>query len=182
VINMRVLLAGLCAGIVSTAASHAAPVPLNVRTGLWEMTSSGQTTGAPAFPASILAQLPPERRAKIEAAMNARRTQQSTPRVTKQCITEKSLHRGFNPDSRSGPELSCQTTVASSTATIMEVHENCTGREKVKGTFRFEALTPDTMNGTIDMVMTDGTHTMTIKRVISGKWLSADCGNVKSRE
>jgi hypothetical protein len=64
----------------------------------------------------------------------------------------------------------------------MEVHENCTGREKVKGTFRFEALTPDTMNGTINMVMTDGTHAMTIKRVISGKWLSADCGNVKSRE
>jgi hypothetical protein len=35
------------------------------------------------------------------------------------------------------------------------------------------------MTGTINMTITDGVRTMTVKRVVNGKWLAADCGNLK---
>jgi hypothetical protein len=35
------------------------------------------------------------------------------------------------------------------------------------------------MTGTINMTITDGVRTMNVKRVVNGKWLAADCGDLK---
>jgi hypothetical protein len=181
VTNMRVLLAGLCAGIVSTAASQAAPMPLHVRTGLWEMTSSGKTTGAPPIPANILAQMPPDRRAKLQAAIAARQARSAAPRVKKQCITAKSMQRGFHVGGNKD-EPGYHQTMATSTASVMEVREECGGREKTSGIYHFEATNPETITGNLSVTVSDGVHTMHMTRVIHGKWLSADCGNLKGSD
>ena len=110
--------------------------------------------------------------------MAANATRVSAPHVSKQCVTEKSLQRGFKPDEDKAGQ-SCQQTVLSSSATVMDVRQECTGRDKTSGHFRFEAVNSETINGTIDMTMTDGVHTMAVKRVMHGKWLAADCGNLK---
>ena len=73
----RILLAVLATGF-GVSASQADPVTINVRTGLWEMTSSGQTTGTPPIPAEAFARLTPEQRAKFEAAMTARGGRQAS--------------------------------------------------------------------------------------------------------
>ena len=175
----RVLFAGLALSCCA-AAALADPISLHVRPGLWEMTSSGQASGAPPIPPELLARLPPERRAKFEAAMAASMARTAAPRSHRQCVTEENLAHGFNPEKVPAGAGQCTQTVVSSTASVMEVHEECTGREKVSATFHFEAANPESMNGTIDMVMSDGVHSMNVKRVIQGKWLGADCGNVKS--
>ncbi|MGH6664734.1 MAG: DUF3617 domain-containing protein, partial [Pseudolabrys sp.] len=98
----------------------------------------------------------------------------------KQCVTAENLAHGFDLNEKAKGVHQCKPTVVTSTGSVMEVREECAGREKVSGTFHFEAASPETMNGTIDMTMSDGVHTMTVKRVMHGKWLGADCGGVKS--
>ena len=46
--------------------------PLDVKTGQWESTMTGQTTGMPPIPDDVLNRMTPEQRAKIQAAMQAR--------------------------------------------------------------------------------------------------------------
>src|SRR5450759_6027344 len=94
----RLLIAGFCVCNILIFPSYAAASGLNLKPGLWEMTWSGQTTGAPPIPADVLAQMPPERRAKFEAAMAANANRTSAPHANKQCITENSLQRGLEVD------------------------------------------------------------------------------------
>ena len=54
--------------------------------------------------------------------------------------------------------------------------------QKATGTMRFQAAGPRAVTGTVDVVATNGTRTMTIKNTIQGKWLSADCGTLKPGE
>lgn len=176
----RLLFAGLFVSNILIFPGYGAAATLNLKSGLWEMTWTEQTTGGPPVPEEVLARMTPERRATFDAAMaanNAKRA--SEPRVRKQCITEKSLQRGLNVDENKGGSP-CQQTLLSSTASVMDMRQECTGREKMSGTSHFEAVGPNTLTGTIDMTMTDGVRTTTVKRVMLGKWLSADCGNLKN--
>ena len=50
--------------------------PIDMRTGLWEVSTQRATTGMPQMPAippAALAQMPPAQRAQIEAMLKARR-------------------------------------------------------------------------------------------------------------
>ena len=175
-----VLLAGLAVTSCCIIAVQAAPVALNLRPGLWEMTTSGETTGAPPIPADLLARMPPERRAKFEAAMAASHARSATPHAFKQCITPESLQRGLKVDDKNN-DPTCKQTVVSSTGSVMDMRMECASSNRTSsGTFHFEAASREAVAGTINMTIGDGAHNMTIKRVIQGKWLSADCGNVKS--
>lgn len=176
----RLLFAGLWVSNILIFPGYAAAATLNLKPGLWEITSTEQTTGAPPIPEDILARMTPERRTKFDAAIAANNaTRASEPRVRKQCITEKSLQRGLNVDEDKGGG-SCHQTLVSSTASAMDMRQECTGREKMSGTSHFEAVAPEALTGTIDMTMTDGVGTTTVKRVMHGKWLAADCGNLKN--
>ncbi len=175
--TLRILSLALSLGVAGVAVSQAAPVSLNVNLGLWEVTSTGQTSGAPPIPTAQLDALPPAQRARIEAAMSAAMAASNKPHVYKECVTAESLQRGLNPD----PQMAnnCKQTVVSSSPTAMEVQIECTGRQKTTGTVSFETSGPAAMSGTVDMTVTDGTHTMNVTRQLQGKWLGADCGTVK---
>ncbi len=144
------------------------------------MTSTGKTTGAPPIPAELLARMTPEQRAKFQAAMAASMARSSVPHVYKQCITERSLQRGIElQKSNNNGARNCRQTIVSSGASVIEVHEECYGREKTSGTFHFETVGPQTVTGTIHMTMTEGAHTMTVNRTLQGKWVGGDCGSLK---
>ncbi|HTE88846.1 MAG TPA: hypothetical protein VK639_07845 [Terriglobales bacterium] len=68
---MRTILAGLV--MLSSVTVWAADKlqPLNVKTGLWETTTTRITSGEIPIPAEMLARLTPEQRAKMEARMKA---------------------------------------------------------------------------------------------------------------
>jgi hypothetical protein len=150
---------------------------LNVNPGLWEVTTVSQTSGQMPVPEEMLAKMSPEQRARIQEAMKQVMERAREPRVFKECITAQQIRDGLRKAMMD--RESCKRTVVSSSATLLEMHEECTGRQQSTGTYRFEAPDPGTMHGTIDMVMTRGTHAMNVKGHIDGKWLSADCGNVK---
>jgi len=176
----RILFTGLALACGATFAAQAAPVMLNIRPGLWEMSTQGEASGTLPVPPELLARMTPERRAKFEAAMAASRARMSKPHTSKQCISEASLKRGIDVDQDKG-EHHCRETVLSSSSSVMDLHMECSGgRATTTGTIHFQAASPEAVTGTINMAISDGAHTMTMKRVIEGKWVAADCGDVKS--
>lgn len=138
------------AALLGIAGSGLAQTPtLDLKPGLWEVTSVGTMTGAPPI----------------------------QPQVARNCVTENQLRRGLNFDDRPNP--SCQRTMVSTSSSLLVVHEECTGARHMVGDFRFTAIDRETMKGDIDVVMVNGADTTTMKRSLQGKWLSSDCGDVK---
>src|SRR5690348_6570180 len=114
--------AALIGGALLTVASVAwGAATLDVKTGLWEMTSVGETSGRPPIPAEVLAKMTPEQRAKIEQQMAAGMAAANQPHVRKECITQKALERGLNFENRPN----CKTTVLNSTPRLLDIAMEC---------------------------------------------------------
>ena len=170
-----VLTLGGTVGFVMLA--YAADPALDVKTGLWELTSTGTMSGAPPIPQEALARMTPEQRAKMESAMQEAIGRNNQPHVSKSCITQKQLEKA--PNFAEQQNKSCKQTVVNRTTSLIETRVECSGPQKMTGTFRFQAQSREAIHGDVSMVMSDGNKTMTSKHTIQGKWLGADCGNVK---
>ena len=77
------------------------------------------------------------------------------------------------------PASDCKETLVSNTAKVMEMRLQCSGETRGNGTYRFEAVSREEVRGTMTMTVSSGSDTMTMKRVMNGRWLGSDCGNVK---
>jgi Protein of unknown function (DUF3617) len=148
--------------------------PLGAKPGLWETAVTYQSSGMPAIPPEALARMPPEQRARIEAAMGAPHTAQS-------CMTgdsfKKPLAYGDNPNS------SCKRTVTASTAGGMDFHVECdNGRVKSSGDGHVQAVSPESIKGETTMnTIVQGGRAMTSKISFTSRWLGPDCGSVKPK-
>ncbi len=155
-------------------------VPPNIRIGLWEITETHNMTGMPAMPAippEALANMTPEQRAQMEARMKD--SFGGGPRATtrKYCVTKEKLEKDsvFGDDRKE-----CTRTVLSSSSRSTEVKIQCKEKEMTSdGTFKFEALTPESVKGTVRMVMTGEGRTMNMNFDFVSKYLGASCGDVK---
>jgi hypothetical protein len=173
--------------ICCVAAPAAAQAPaMDVKTGLWEVSSTRSSAGMPRMPAmpqippEVLAQMPPAQRARIESAMRAAQGQSGGTHTSQVCVTQESLKRGLAFGAEDRP--SCQQTVSKGSRTARELQMTCTergGRQTIH--VRYEAPTPDTMSGTVDIVMSDGGRQMSMKQVMRGRWIGPDCGDVKPK-
>ena len=115
-----------CSAVLSAADFR----PLDVKTGQWETTVSGQTTGMPPIPDSVLNQLTPEQRAKMQAAMQANSGAKST--LSKHCMTQQDLQKGFNLQEQA--TKTCSHVVVTSTGSKEEIRMDCaTGRGEDHG-------------------------------------------------
>jgi len=178
--KQRLLALGAAVTFGGTVSTLAAGTTLDVSTGLWEVTSSGETTGVPPIPPEVLARLPPAQRAQVEASIAAAIAQSSKPTKARTCITEKTLQRGLDFNQR---ELAnCRRTVVNSSSSQLDVQMECTGDETMNGTFHFEAINRQTIRGNLHLVVSNGGNAMTMKRSIQGRWLSSDCGTVKAED
>ena len=164
---------------VAAAAASAAPAAdpaFDVKPGLWETTTSGSMSGAPPIPPDVLAQMSPDQRSKVEAAI----ARANGTRTRKSCLTAEQLRRGPNlaqPDSKS-----CTQSIVTRTATELEIRQVCTnnGAQTMSGTVRFQAVNRETVTGTADFsVNNGGGGTTRMQHKISGRWLGADCGSIK---
>src|SRR3954447_6932119 len=107
--------------------------PLNVKTGLWQVTEVSTIAGAPPITPDIQAALDkmtPERRARAEAMMKSRFG--GTPHTTQyqKCITAKDLNS--NPFVN-GPGEKCTWTTVNSTASDMEARGTACEAGKEQG-------------------------------------------------
>jgi hypothetical protein len=160
---------------------------INVRTGLWEVTSERTSQGMPQMPKSmpqlppeVLAAMPPAQRKQIENAMKSARANTGGSSVKKSCVTRETLARGLTLGGKDDP--SCKRTVHTQSATKWEMQEICTdARGQHVFHVRYEAPTPTTINGTVNITMNNGGRTMSMKNVMRGRWLGPDCGDVKPK-
>jgi Protein of unknown function (DUF3617) len=151
--------------------------PLNVTPGLWEMTSQSDTSGPPPIPPEAMANMTPEQKQKFEAAMQAMMAKQHQPHTVRACVTADEIKRGFTGGDQ---DKECQKTIVNSTPKLLDMTMTCTGDgQQSTGTFHYEAADPQTVAGNIDMHISRGAQTMEIKNEMHGKWVAADCGDVK---
>lgn len=149
----------------------AAAEPLNVKLGLWEISSETRMTGLPPLPKELLDQMSAEQRATLQAAIKSQTGGEPLRDTSKQCVTREDLENPFNDD-----ELkNCERTVVSSSSTRQEFRLVCTGERAGEGTFRINTPTPESMTGEFELKVANGADTMTITSRMQGKWLGADC-------
>ncbi|HEY7641830.1 MAG TPA: DUF3617 domain-containing protein [Steroidobacteraceae bacterium] len=164
-----VLLAGCCAAPLALAADK-----LDVKPGLWEITSSHQISGIPPMPKDWADKVTPEQRAQMEAAFRAEAQKGPQTDTERECITQKDMEKPFDIG-----EKDCTQTVVRTTRTTQEVRLTCNGQMKGSGVLRVTTPTPETMTGTLDLQLGDGKDPMKVKSELKGRWLGPDCGDEK---
>ena len=157
----------VCSPVVSLAAER-----LNVKLGLWEITSVTQFSGVVPLPKELTDKMTPEQRSKMAADMKAEAAKGPTRETSRDCITEKDLQQPFS----STNAKDCKQTLVNTTRTSQEARFVCEGETKGSGVLKVSTPTPDTMYGVIDLRMGQGADPFVIKGTLSGRWLSEDCG------
>jgi hypothetical protein len=149
--------------------------PLDVKTGQWQTTMTGQTSGTAPIPDELAKRLTPEQLAKVQAAMQARNGKSS---VNKTCLTKDQLDKPFNAGDDASK--SCTHNLISSSGARQEVHIEC-NREGIKatGTVKVEAVDSETIKGTITMTASNNDHTMNINNSFTSKWIGPACAEPK---
>ena len=150
--------------------------PLNVKEGLWEMTVTHSMSGMPAtpnIPPDVLAKMPPEQRARVEAAMKGG----PSTDVRKECITREKLEKHSAFSNNRGD---CTRTVVNSTGSKLEVKIHCEEKQaSTDGTLVLETAGSDHVKGTMQSATNANGHTMNMNFTFSSKYLGPACGDVK---
>ena len=177
---LRVISIGMCVSAAVLFSVRAADnPPLKVKPGLWEVTSEGQNSGAPPIPPEALAQMNPQQRAQMEAHFKDMMAKQGQKRVVKRCVTQQEIDDGFDKMSKMS-QGKCTQTITAATATQREGSIQCSGGStSSSGTYSFQAPSPESFSGKWDMTTSGGGQTMNLKNTMQGRWLGADCGDVK---
>jgi Protein of unknown function (DUF3617) len=176
---LRCAYAGAAVTMLAQAADITKP---NIKSGLWEVTSNPQISGELPISDEQIAQMPPDKRAKFEAMLRAGMKSAASPHVYKECMTPEKLARGFESEQH-GDAASCDRQVVTSTANELQLHDVCTKNSgKTVTDVHFQISRAVNMTGTISAVITSNGKTMTVTSSLQGKWLTADCGNIKDSE
>jgi uncharacterized protein DUF3617 len=173
--NRVCLLTGSVCIAMATALVCAAQAPaLDVRMGLWEVTNVATIGGA--APQIDLSKMPPEQRAKMEAAIKGMMGTHTS--VSKSCITKEKLEKSvFMMDDEPGQK--CTQALSTNTPSTLEATVRCTGTQPMTGQMHLDALSPTSVKGTMKSEATEQGRSMTISMALTGKWLGADCGSTK---
>jgi len=151
--------------------------PLDVKTGLWEVTTVTNLSGQMPIPADLLEKLTPEQRARLQERMNAKSMQPAKPIVSRNCLTQEQLDKG---NSFTENRKSCNPTVVSSTKSKVEVRLECVENDvKVNAKVQFEAIDSENVKGQTLSTATGGDHTMNSSSTFIAKWISPSCGTPK---
>jgi hypothetical protein len=169
-------------GTAAVAVARAADLPmLNVKLGLWEITTHPQVNGKLPITDEQLEKLSPEQRAKFEAAMQAAIARGAQPRLFKECMTPEKRSRGFNAGS--DQSKNCQQNLVTNTPSEFEMHRECTSEDGKQSTsVHFRVVSSDHVSGTVNSLISHGTKTMTVNSTMEGTWLGANCGSVTDIE
>jgi hypothetical protein len=174
---MKIASRSIAAGLLSAAgvAVVLAQAPaLDVKMGLWEMTTSSDVGGQ--MPAIDTSKMTPEQRASVEAAMKGMMGVHTN--VTKTCMTKEKFDRSSFM-ATDEPGRPCKQTITTNTRSILEGTMSCSGARPMTGQMHIDALSSTNIKATIKSSETDQGKTMNVNVAMTGKWLGADCGTVK---
>ena len=146
--------------------------PLNIKVGLWEVTTTMAKSGSIPIPAEMLARLTPEQRARVEERMKASATDTTKVTTRTYCLTRNQLAKGttFGEDPKA-----CSRTVLISTPRRVNARIDCVSQGvKSKGALQVEALDPENIRGAINLIATDG-HSSSSTSTFTAEWVSPVC-------
>jgi hypothetical protein len=167
--TFSIVFALVSCSLLSAADFHA----LDVKTGQWETTMTGQTTGMPPIPDDVLNRMTPEQRAKIQAAMQARGGA-SKATVSRNCLTKDKLDKPFNLGDEN--TKSCARSMVTSSGSKQEIRIDCDHEGmKSTGTVKVEAVDSENVKGSMQMSVTNGQHTMNMNYMFAAKWIGPAC-------
>ncbi len=167
----------LALGALHAAAQTQAP-------GLWEhsfmmKSQDGQTDKAMAEMQKQLAAMPPDQRQQVEQMMASRGMSMGAQGpVVKVCVTKEDVARKAEPQFGEG----CTQQLVQRSANTMKVKFECTRPQPMKGEGEVSFISDKAYTGKSIIVtsLANGqTHQMAAE--MAGKWLAADCGDVKPR-
>jgi hypothetical protein len=150
---------------------------LNVKTGLWEVTTTVKTSEEMPIPAGLLEKLTPGQRARVEERMKARKSEPGETTIEKQCLTRKHLDDGipFGRDRKS-----CARTVLTSTSSNVDMHVECLGKGiKSSGILQIEALSSENVKGSMRLSTTGGDNATNSTSTFTAKWIGPFCSSTK---
>ncbi len=148
--------------------------PLNVKTGQWQTTVLINSGGSIALSSRQMAQLTPEQRARMEAAMKQASKPKTTTRVNQNCLTQDELNKGtpFKSDDRQ-----CTQKVLNSTSTELKVEQDCVEDSmSTKTVMRLEAVNSEQVKGTGTVTAVSEGHKFSSDINFSSQWISSACG------
>jgi hypothetical protein len=151
-----------------------AQVPaLDVKMGLWEITSTSQVGGS--MPSIDTSKMTPEQKAQMEAAMKS--MMGAHQNVAKSCITKEKFEKEGIMPAEKGQD--CKQTIVTNTRAALDAKVVCTGDRPMTAQLHADALSSTSFKATIKSSTTDQGKQMTVDVAMTGKWLAADCGSVK---
>ncbi|MGH9433837.1 MAG: DUF3617 family protein, partial [Terriglobia bacterium] len=159
---MRKTIFSIVIGLAATVLLAAGGItPLHVKTGLWETSITGSTSGQVGLPPEAAARLTPEQRAKLEAAMGAMGSHAPKVNTNRHCVTQEELTKDPFTDKGQNKKWKCDDTVIKSTGSELDLHEVCgEGTSKMDAHISMQALDSEHTKGTIQSDLTAGGHTM----------------------
>jgi len=164
-----VLLGCCCVTALALAADK-----LDVKPGLWEITSTHQITGIPPMPKEWQEKVTPEQRAAMETAFKKEAEKGPQTDTDRECITKQKAEQPFDVGDTN---KDCTQKVVRTTRTTQEVHLSCTGEYQGTGVLRVTTPTPETMTGTLELQLGEGKDAMKVNSTLKGRWLGPDCGD-----
>jgi len=151
--------------------------PLNVKLGLWEVTTTVTTSGQMPVPAGLLEKLTPEQRARIEERIKARPSHPMKETTNKYCLTRERLDKGVNFGE---DRKSCTRTMVSSSSSKIDERLECVENGvKSEGKIEFEAIDAENVTGRIQFAATGGDRTINSTSTFNARWISPICGTTK---
>ncbi|HEY1638068.1 MAG TPA: DUF3617 family protein [Rhizomicrobium sp.] len=150
-------------------------VALQIRPGLWEYADRPKVTGDTIFPDAMLAHVPPAQRAQFLAET---RKQMVEPQKARECMTQPKFEQRVSLSF-----TGCARKVLSNTASALEILTVC--RSETQGMRqetqqRIVMSSPVVATSSTRAVSTRGGKAMTLESTEIGRWISADCGNLKN--
>lgn len=150
--------------------------PLNIKTGLWETTSTLKMSGDIPVPAGMLDKLTSAQRARFEERTKANADARWHTSTSKACVTRENLDKMDYGQGRPG----CTYTIQTSTSTEAKGKYSCEDQGgTVTGTVDVQALDQEHMKGSTHGTLNGSGHSMTIDSTFTSKWVGASCGDMK---
>ena len=161
--------------------------PLPVKPGLWEMSGSvTRVTPLPPDAEAKIAALPPAQQAQVRAMMSGGAGGGGKPiTTTKQvCYAAQTTMDSMLNQAQHSPGMQCSFTNRVQTAHGASFDISCTGQMgSAQGHTEFHAIDDEHMSSTSHMTITASSHGSTSNTTTdittTGKFLNADCGDVK---
>ncbi|MEO8807341.1 MAG: DUF3617 domain-containing protein [Burkholderiaceae bacterium] len=151
--------------------------------GLWEhsfkmKSQDAETEKALADMQKQMAAMPPEQRKQIEQMMASRGMSMGAQgTVVKVCVTKEDVARKAEPQFREG----CTQQVLQRSASSMKVKFECTQPRPMSGEGEMSFIGDKAYTGKSTVTSQSNGKTQQMAMEMAGKWLAADCGDVKPR-